>query len=71
MIFQHLVNSFEDTICFGITTAARPPAFDNPCVISKDFYAWEFVEGQDGFDEELHTNGLGPTNVSSTRFPVW
>jgi hypothetical protein len=57
-----------------VAASSFPPAFHNSSVISVNLEArnWVGLGGlDDAKDEELESNGFGPTNVTAVSFPSW
>ena len=66
---QSLMNSSEDLVGLRVPTPSRPPAFDNTIVVTIDLESGKRARLENSVDEELHGNGLSPSNVPPILIP--
>ena len=70
MSFQHVVNSFEDSVGLGVAAPAGPPPFDDPNVVAIDFVSGGGAKLENKSDEKFHGDGFGPSDVSAILLPT-
>lgn len=69
------MDSTENVVGFNVPVPTIPPTFDDSSVVTvDDNVAMRLREKIEGADEELESNGFGPSNVAlgaPHALPVW
>ena len=66
------VNLLEGVVCGFVAASSLAPAVDNSHVVSENLEMNIGGSGvEDGTDEELKSNALGPSNIVSAPILIW